>query len=132
MSYIRETIRGKDEWTVYEQIGFAVSCMLYNRNYSLYPVLTIQYWTEYAIQHNQIKFLFDSRGFPLAYITWAYLEADTEARLLRIQNSGCIRLNGMKMEGFGFWISVVNQALVEKLLTISYSFSHGEKEKYDG
>ncbi|OEO14107.1 toxin-activating lysine-acyltransferase, partial [Escherichia coli] len=42
-----------------------------------------QYWTEYAIQHNQIKFLFDSRGFPLAYITWAYLEADTEARLLR-------------------------------------------------
>lgn len=23
MSYIRETIRGKDEWTVYEQIGFA-------------------------------------------------------------------------------------------------------------
>ncbi|HDR8808102.1 TPA: toxin-activating lysine-acyltransferase [Escherichia coli] len=83
MSYIRETIRGKDEWTVYEQIGFAVSCMLYNRNYSLYPVLTIQYWTEYAIQHNQIKFLFDSRGFPLAYITWAYLEADTEARLLR-------------------------------------------------
>ncbi|EQP62644.1 hypothetical protein G741_04866, partial [Escherichia coli HVH 78 (4-2735946)] len=53
MSYIRETIRGKDEWTVYEQIGFAVSCMLYNRNYSLYPVLTIQYWTEYAIQHNQ-------------------------------------------------------------------------------
>ena len=132
MSYIRETIRGKDEWTVYEQIGFAVSCMLYNRNYSLYPVLTIQYWTEYAIQHNQIKFLFDSRGFPLAYITWAYLEADTEARLSGIQNSGCIRLNGMKMEGSGFWISVVNQALVEKLLTISYSFSHGEKEKYDG
>lgn len=83
MSYIRETIRGKNEWTVYEQIGFAVSCMHYNRNYSLYPVLTIQYWTEYAIQHNQIKFLFDSRGFPLAYITWAYLEADTEARLLR-------------------------------------------------
>ena len=74
MYYIRETIRGKDEWTVYEQIGFAVSCMLYNRNYSLYPVLTIQYWTEYAIQHNQIKFLFDSRGFPLAYITWAYLQ----------------------------------------------------------
>lgn len=128
MSYIRETIRGKDEWTVYEQIGFAVSCMLYNRNYSLYPVLTIQYWTEYAIQHNQIKFLFDSRGFPLAYITWAYLEADTEARLLRIQNSGCIRLNGMKMEGSGFWISVVNQALVEKLLTISYKQPWGEGE----
>lgn len=131
MYYIRETIRGKDEWTVYEQIGFAVSCMLYNRNYSLYPVLTIQYWTEYAIQHNQIKFLFDSRGFPLAYITWAYLEADTEARLLRDPE---FRLHPSEWneDGSGFWISVVNQALVEKLLTISYSFSHGEKEKYDG
>ncbi len=130
MSYIRETIRGKDEWTVYEQIGFAVSCMLYNRNYSLYPVLTIQYWTEYAIQHNQIKFLFDSRGFPLAYITWAYLEADTEARLLRDPE---FRLHPSEWNEDGrIWISVVNQALVEKLLTISYSFSHGEKEKYDG
>lgn len=132
MYYIRETIRGKDEWTVYEQIGFAVSCMLYNRNYSLYPVLTIQYWTEYAIQHNQIKFLFDSRGFPLAYITGHILRLIQKRACSGIQNSGCIRLNGMKMEGFGFWISVVNQALVEKLLTISYSFSHGEKEKYDG
>lgn len=130
MYYIRETIRGKDEWTVYEQIGFAVSCMLYNRNYSLYPVLTIQYWTEYAIQHNQIKFLFDSRGFPLAYITWAYLEADTEARLLRDPE---FRLHPSEWNEDGrIWISVVNQALVEKLLTISYSFSHGEKEKYDG
>ena len=132
MSYIRETIRGKDEWNVYDQIGFAVSCMLYNRNYSLYPVLTIQYWTEYAIQHNQIKFLFDSRGFPLAYITWAYLEADTEARLLRDPEFR-LHLSEWNEDGrIGFWISVVNQALVEKLLTISYSFSHGEKEKYDG
>lgn len=125
MSYIRETIRGKDEWTVYEQIGFAVSCMLYNRNYSLYPVLTIQYWTEYAIQHNQIKFLFDSRGFPLAYITRAYLEADTEARLLRDPE---FRLHPSEWNEDGriwIWISVVNRALVEKLLTISYSFSHG-------
>lgn len=82
MSHMQETIKRKEEWTYYEEIGFAVSCMLHNRNYSLFPVLTIQYWTEYAIQHHQIKFLFDTQGFPLAYITWAYLEADTETRLL--------------------------------------------------
>jgi cytolysin-activating lysine-acyltransferase len=82
MSHIREILTGKEDFSVYEQMGFAVTCMLHNRNYSLYPVLTIQLWTEYAIQHHQIKFLFDSRGFPLAYITWAYLETDTEARLL--------------------------------------------------
>ncbi|RLM02693.1 toxin-activating lysine-acyltransferase [Gibbsiella quercinecans] len=80
--YIRETTGNQHEYTVYEQIGFAVSCMLNNRNYSLYPMLSIQFWTEYAIQHRQIKFLFDTRGQPLAYVTWAYLGTDTEERLL--------------------------------------------------
>lgn len=80
--YISEKVNGQEKWSVQEQIGFAVSCMLHSRNYSLYPVLSIQLWTEFAIQHNQIKFLFDRSGLPLAYITWAYLEADTEARLL--------------------------------------------------
>ncbi|MBP1015407.1 toxin-activating lysine-acyltransferase [Serratia sp. JSRIV001] len=80
--YIRETSDGREEWSAYEQIGFAISCMLQNRNYCLYPVLSIQLWTEFAIQHKQIKFLFDTRGQPLAYVTWAYLALDTEARML--------------------------------------------------
>lgn len=80
--HIRETIQGRNEWTEHEQIGFAVSCMLLHRNYSLYPVLSIQYWTEFAIQHQQIKFLFDTKGQPLAYVTWACLAPDTEKRLL--------------------------------------------------
>lgn len=81
-SPLRETVRGNGLWSAQEQLGFAVSCMLHNRHYSLYPVLTIQQWTEYAIQHQQIKFLFDARGLPLAYITWAYPGPDTEKRLL--------------------------------------------------
>ncbi|MEB7886987.1 toxin-activating lysine-acyltransferase [Serratia fonticola] len=81
-SYIRENTNGQEVWSTHEQIGFAVSCMLHNRNYSLYPVLSIQLWTEFAIQYNQIKFLFDTRGLPLSYVTWAYLEVDTEERLL--------------------------------------------------
>lgn len=84
--FIKEMIDGRKIWTPHEQIGFAVSCMLYNRNYSLYPVLTIQLWTEYAIAHNQIKFLFDSKGLPLAYLTWATLEKDTESKLLNDPN----------------------------------------------
>lgn len=80
--YIKETIKGRDNWSAHEQIGFAVRCMLYNKNYSLCPVIGIQYWTEYAIEHKQIKFFFDTQGQPLAYVTWAYLESDTEKRLL--------------------------------------------------
>lgn len=80
--YIKEITDSGDSWSAQEQIGFAISCMLYNPNYSLYPVLAIQYWTEHAIQHRQIKFLFDTRGLPVAYVTWAYLAEDTEVRLL--------------------------------------------------
>ncbi|WP_017346045.1 toxin-activating lysine-acyltransferase [Pantoea sp. A4] len=82
MEYIHELCDGKDEWSTHEKIGFAVSCMLKHRNYSLYPVLSIQRWTEYAINHHQIKFFFDGHNQPLGYITWAYLEADTELRML--------------------------------------------------
>lgn len=125
MSHIRESIRGREEWTVYEQIGFAVSCMLHNRNYSLYPVLTIQYWTEYAIQHNQIKFLFDSRGFPLAYITRRILRQIRKHACSTIRSSDYILLNGMKMEGSGSRISVVSPALAERPLSVYFSFARG-------
>lgn len=78
----QEKNSNKNELSIHEKIGFAVRCMLYNRNYSLYPVLTIQIWTEFAINHDQIKFLFDTKGMPLAYITWAYIAPDTEERLI--------------------------------------------------
>lgn len=102
MAFIKETTAGQQEWSAQEQIGFAVSCMLHNRNYSLYPVLSIQYWTEFAIQHDQIKFLFDMNGLPLAYVTWAYLETDTEERLL---NDPAFRLHPSEWnEGERIWI----------------------------
>jgi len=56
--------------------------MLHNRDYSLYPILSVQFWTKFAIQHDQLKFLFDTSGHPLAYVTWAYLETDTEQLFL--------------------------------------------------
>ncbi len=100
--YIRENVNGREDWSAQEQIGFAVSCMLHNRNYSLYTVLSIHFWTEFAIQHHQIKFLFDMSGLPLAYITWAYLEEDTEERLLNDPN---FRLHSSEWnEGGKIWI----------------------------
>lgn len=41
MFSFQEKNNNKNELSVHEKIGFAVRCMLYNRNYSLYPVLTI-------------------------------------------------------------------------------------------
>ncbi|WP_428832164.1 toxin-activating lysine-acyltransferase [Gibbsiella dentisursi] len=82
MQHVNESFDDRTEWSIHEQIGFAVSCMLNNRNYSLYPILSIQRWTEFAINHKQIKFLFGANNQPLAYITWAYLERDTESRML--------------------------------------------------
>lgn len=100
--YIRDDVNGKTQWSVHEQIGFAVSCMFYHHNYSLYPVVCIQHWTEHAIQHHQIKFLFDLHGLPLAYITWAYLEKDTEQRLI---NDPHFRLHPSEWdEGGNIWI----------------------------
>lgn len=102
ITYIKETANGRQTWSTYEQIGFAVSCMLHHRHYSLFPVLTIKLWTEYAIQHQQIKFLFDASGLPLAYITWAYLDTDTEQRLLNDPN---FRLHPSEWnEGSRIWI----------------------------
>jgi len=68
--------------SVYTLIGYAVQCMLYNKNYSLYPIVSIQIWTEHAIVHRQIKFVFDVSGEPVAYLTWAYLKNDTVERLI--------------------------------------------------
>ncbi|HKS13522.1 MAG TPA: hypothetical protein VJS90_10845 [Pseudomonas sp.] len=79
--YIKSTSDDAELSAKHEQLGQALACMLYNRNYSLYPILTLQYWTENAIAHRQIRFLFDNRGLALAYITWAYLLPDTVGRL---------------------------------------------------
>ena len=81
--YIRETAGGQDQWSDYEQLGFAVSCMLHHRNYSLHPIKSVQERLIFAIQHGQIKFLFDTNDQPLAYVLWACLTKDTETQLQR-------------------------------------------------
>ncbi|WP_338909944.1 toxin-activating lysine-acyltransferase [Serratia marcescens] len=82
MSFIKESHLGKSKFSQYESLGFAVSCMLMNKNYSLYHIKTLQLWTQEAINQNQFKILFDHLDNPLGYITWAYLRDETLGRLI--------------------------------------------------
>lgn len=82
MSFVKETQQGRNTFNRYESLGFALSCMLMNHNYSLYHVKTLQLWTQEAINQNQFKILFDHLENPLGYITWAYFRADTFARFV--------------------------------------------------
>ncbi len=64
MSFVKENCHGRSEFNQYENLGFALSCMLMNSNYSLYHVKTLQLWTQQAINQNQFKILFESSGQP--------------------------------------------------------------------
>ncbi|MEX0493720.1 toxin-activating lysine-acyltransferase [Raoultella terrigena] len=82
MSFITESQNGKNKFSQFENLGFAVSCMLMNNNYSLYHVKTLQLWTHKAINLNQFKALFDHKENPIGYITWAWFRNDTLNRLI--------------------------------------------------
>ncbi|WP_051238491.1 toxin-activating lysine-acyltransferase [Pseudogulbenkiania ferrooxidans] len=78
---LSQKVLGKS-YESYEKMGMAVHCMLLNKNYRAYPIITLEMWTFYAVVHNQISFLFSSDGKPIAYITWAYMMDGTVDRLL--------------------------------------------------
>lgn len=82
MSFIKENQQGKSRFSQYESLGFAVNCMLMNKNYSLYHIKTLQLWTQEAINQNQFKILFDHLDNPIGYITWAYLKDETLSRFI--------------------------------------------------
>lgn len=82
MSFITESQNGKNKFSQFENLGFAVSCMLMNNNYSLYHVKTLQLWTHKAINLNQFKVLFDHKENPIGYISWAWFRNDTLNRLI--------------------------------------------------
>ncbi|HAT4519768.1 TPA: toxin-activating lysine-acyltransferase [Serratia marcescens] len=82
MSFIKENQQGKSRFSQYESLGFAVNCMLMNKNYSLHHIKTLQLWTQEAINQNQFKILFDHLDNPIGYITWAYLRDETLSRFI--------------------------------------------------
>lgn len=64
-----------------EQMGLVVLLSNACKERGLYQLLCLHLWIEPAIRHGQIKFYFDERRRPIAYLTWAYLAPDVEYRL---------------------------------------------------
>jgi len=85
-----------------EQMGLVVELMTRFPNYRSYPLVTLSMWVQPAIEHKQIRFLFDRTGVPLAYWTWAYLAPDVEARW--ISDPKVIFHDSEWNEGNNLWI----------------------------
>lgn len=64
------------------QLGYACHLASRTRKYSRAPVAVFPFWIEPAIWLSQIRFLFDHRGQPVSYYTFAFLEASVERRLI--------------------------------------------------
>jgi cytolysin-activating lysine-acyltransferase len=83
-------------------LGYAVMVLLQSKKYSLFQILTIQYWIEQAIALSQIKFFFDWDGSPIGYVTWAYLAQDVEHRL--VNDNGFLLHFSEWNEGSNLWV----------------------------
>lgn len=64
------------------QLGYACE-LLYSCSRRSFPLSAIEYWIAPAITLGQIKFFFDARGKPVAYLTWAFLSDEVSARMER-------------------------------------------------
>ncbi|MDC8014885.1 toxin-activating lysine-acyltransferase [Tahibacter soli] len=66
----------------YLQLGWAATAMMKSDLYCRYPVACLDLWIRPAIQLGQIRFFFDRAGGLRGYVTWAFLSAEGEHRLL--------------------------------------------------
>ncbi|MEX1826832.1 toxin-activating lysine-acyltransferase [Luteibacter sp. CQ10] len=66
----------------YTQLGKLVSVMAKNDAYCQYPVACISLWLEPAVYVEQAHFFEDINGLVVGYVTWAWLTAEAEHRLL--------------------------------------------------
>lgn len=66
---------------LFKALGLTVTVMGQSPDYCQYPIACIPLWLEPAIRHRQIHFFLDNAGFPVGYLTWAWLATDTEKRL---------------------------------------------------
>jgi cytolysin-activating lysine-acyltransferase len=71
---------GQNEF--FAKVGIVASLMGASTRYCIYPVACIALWLEPAIRHDQLYIFRNESGTPIGYITWAWLAADTEHRLV--------------------------------------------------
>ena len=62
------------------QLGFAIA-LLYGTSRRAFTIEAAHLWLWPAIELQQIQFLFDGQGGPLAYVTWAYLSPKNSERM---------------------------------------------------
>lgn len=63
-------------------LGYACHLAARTRGYARAPLAVLPLWIEPAIWLGQIRFLFDRRGQPASYFTYAFLTEEVEHRLL--------------------------------------------------
>ncbi|QWT22125.1 toxin-activating lysine-acyltransferase [Bacillus sp. NP157] len=66
----------------FEALGKFVYAMMRNDTYCRYPVASITLWLEPAAYLGQVHFFTDLNGQMIGYMTWAWLTAEAEQRLI--------------------------------------------------
>ena len=84
------------------QIGMAISLIFDCANYRQLRVASVGAWLRPPIHLRQICFFHDNIGYPIGYITWAYLAPDVEERM--IANSNFFLHTSEWNEGERLWI----------------------------
>lgn len=85
-----------------EQLGLVAELMCQSKVYRNQPLAFLRTWVMPAIEHDQIRFLFDHAGEPVAYWTWAFLAPDVEHRF--IHDSHVLLHESEWNEGGQLWI----------------------------
>ena len=84
-----------------EQVGYATELLLRTSRRS-FSLSSIEYWVLPAIALRQIKFFFDVRGSPIAYIMWAFLSSEVSNRMER-DDVNVLHLSEWN-EGLDLWV----------------------------
>jgi hemolysin-activating ACP:hemolysin acyltransferase len=76
--------------------------MLYSQRHREFPLLYLNVIVEQALKHGYIKFYYDFRGDPIAYVIWAFVADDVEAKFLE---TGIWKIHASEWnEGKSLWI----------------------------
>lgn len=88
---------------IMEQRGIVAHLMASDPRYRQYPMVSLKIWIDPAIFTGQLQIFYDYHsGYPVGYITWAFLAPDVEHRWL---NEPTVVLHESEWnEGHALWI----------------------------
>jgi hemolysin-activating ACP:hemolysin acyltransferase len=101
-SYFCEGLPSPEAASFSRDMGDIVSVLLSSPDYAHYKISTIGVWINPARRCGQIRIYYDHRGRPVGYVTWAFLTAESEQRL--IMNSATLLHYSEWNEGDRLWI----------------------------